>query len=85
MIKIVVDLMGADKNARELVSGAIKAVNENSDLTVVLCAMEEDILPVLNTLTYNKDHITNYSRVDEKKQKLFYFFYYAVNKLINDS
>ena len=37
MIKIVVDLMGADKNARELVSGAIKAINENKDLTCVLC------------------------------------------------
>ena len=28
MIKIVCDLMGADKNAKELVSGPIKAVNE---------------------------------------------------------
>ena len=31
MIKIVVDLMGADKPANELVSGAIDAINENSD------------------------------------------------------
>ena len=57
MIKIVVDLMGADKPANELVSGAIKAINENKDLTVVLCAKEEVILPVLDTLTYNKDQV----------------------------
>lgn len=57
MIKIVVDLMGADKNASELVSGAIKAINENPDLVVVLCAKETDINPVLSTLSYNKDQV----------------------------
>ena len=57
MIKIVVDLMGADKNAKELVSGAIKAVNENPDLICVLCARLDDITPVLDTLSYNKDQI----------------------------
>ena len=57
MIKIVVDLMGADKNAKDLVSGAIKAVNENPDVIVTLCAKEEDIMPVLNTLSYNKNQV----------------------------
>lgn len=57
MIKIVVDLMGADKPANELVSGCIKAINENKDLTVVLCAKEEVILPVLDTLTYNREQV----------------------------
>jgi glycerol-3-phosphate acyltransferase PlsX len=57
MIKIVVDLMGADKPTNELVSGSIKAINENKDLTVVFCAKEEVILPVLDTLTYNKEQV----------------------------
>ena len=57
MIKIVVDLMGADKPSNQLVSGAIKAINENDDLMVTLCAKEEDIIPVLNTLSYNKEQV----------------------------
>jgi len=57
MIKIVVDLMGADKPANELVSGAIDAINENSDLMVTLCAKKDIIMPVLETLSYNKDQV----------------------------
>lgn len=57
MIKIVVDLMGADKSADQLVSGAIDAINDNPDLAVVLCAKEEVITPVLETLTYNKEQV----------------------------
>ena len=34
MIKIVVDLLGADKPQTELVSGAIRAISENKDLYV---------------------------------------------------
>ena len=57
MIKIVVDLMGADKPANELVSGAIDAINENSDLMVTLCAKKDIIMPVLDTLSYNKEQV----------------------------
>lgn len=57
MIKIVVDLMGADKTQDMLVSGAIKAINENKDLIVCICANENVINPVLNQLTYNKEQV----------------------------
>ena len=43
MIKIVCDLMGADKNAKELVAGPIKALNEVDDLEIVICCNEDDI------------------------------------------
>ena len=36
MIKIVVDLLGADKPQTELVLGAIRAISENKDLYVYL-------------------------------------------------
>lgn len=58
MIKIVCDLMGADKNARDLVAGPIQALNEIEDLEIVLCCKEEDIKDKLNELTYDKNRVT---------------------------
>lgn len=58
MIKIVCDLMGADKNAKELVSGPIKALNEVSDLELVICCNEDDIKDELSKLEYDKNRVT---------------------------
>lgn len=58
MIKIVCDLMGADKNAKELVAGPIKAVNEIEDLEVVLCCKESDIKEELSKLQYDEKRVT---------------------------
>ena len=58
MIKIVCDLMGADKNAKELVSGPIKAVNEIEDLELVLCCKESDIKNELSKLQYDEKRVT---------------------------
>ncbi len=58
MIKIVCDLMGADKNAKELVSGPIKAVNEIEDLELVLCCKESDIKDELSKLQYDEKRVT---------------------------
>ena len=41
MIKIVVDLLGADKPQTELVLGAIRAISENKDLYVYLIGKED--------------------------------------------
>ena len=57
MIKIACDLMGADKNAKELVSGPIKALKEIEDLEVLLFAKEDDIKDVLETLDYDKTRV----------------------------
>ena len=48
MIKIVVDLMGADNSPQELVKGAIKAANENKDLYLYLCGPKAEIEAELN-------------------------------------
>ena len=42
MIKIVVDLLGADKPQTELVLGAIRAISENKDLYVYLMGRKAD-------------------------------------------
>ncbi len=57
MIKIVVDLMGADKPLNELVQGPIKAINDNSDLSVVLCGPENEILNSIKDLSYNQNQL----------------------------
>lgn len=41
MIKIAVDLLGADKNEAELLDGVIDAINENSDLFVYILGTKE--------------------------------------------
>lgn len=50
--------MGADKNAKELVAGPIKAVNEIEDLEVVLCCKESDIKEELSKLQYDEKRVT---------------------------
>lgn len=58
MIKVVCDLMGADKNPSELVAGPIKALNEIEDLEIVLCVKADEIKDKLDTLTYDKSRLT---------------------------
>ena len=43
MVKVVVDLLGADNKPKDLISGAIKAANENKDLYLYVCAPKEEI------------------------------------------
>ncbi|MGM9970606.1 MAG: phosphate acyltransferase PlsX [Anaeroplasma sp.] len=69
MIKIVVDLMGADNSPKILAPGAIKAINENPNLYVILCGKKDLILEGISNLEYNvnqieivdcQEEITNY-------------------------
>ena len=46
MIKIVVDLLGADKPQTELVLGAIRAISENKDLYVDKVVLEKIGIPI---------------------------------------
>jgi len=69
MIKIVVDLMGADNSPQELVKGAIKAANENKDLYLYLCGPKAEIEAELNASTNDNlcivdcnEAITNYDK-----------------------
>lgn len=56
-MKIVVDCHGSDLGAKVAVEGSVKAINENEDLTVVLCGVEEEIRHILSNLDYNEKQV----------------------------
>lgn len=57
MIKIAVDAMGGDNAPGEIVKGAVEAVNERSDIAVILTGRTADIERELGKYTYNKSQI----------------------------
>ena len=50
-MKVVVDAFGGDNAPLEVVEGAVLAVNERKDLTVVLTGKEDKIKEILNGRT----------------------------------
>lgn len=54
MVKLVVDMLGADKGPTELLDGALKAINEKEDLFLYLCGDEAELQAALKDKTYNK-------------------------------
>lgn len=65
MIKIVCDLLGADKPLEDFVAGPIKAINENKDLVVCLSGYEDRIKEALKNYEYNKDQVEIISATEE--------------------
>ena len=57
MIKIVVDLLGADKPQTELVLGAIRAISENKDLYVYLMGRKAELEDFLANVTYDESQL----------------------------
>lgn len=53
MIKIVVDLQGADRKPAELMGGALRALEENSDLFLYLCGDAREIDACLKDKQYD--------------------------------
>lgn len=58
MIKIAVDAMGGDNAPREIVKGAVEAVNERKDIHVFLTGKEDAVSKELGQYSYNKEQIT---------------------------
>ena len=56
--KIVVDAMGGDNAPKEIVKGAVEAVQKRDDIQVILAGKEEVIADELAGYTYNKEQIT---------------------------
>ncbi len=57
MIRIVIDAMGGDYAPDEQVKGSILALNENSDMSLILVGDELQINAVLQTLTYDTSRV----------------------------
>ena len=58
MTKIAVDAMGGDNAPKEIVKGAVEAVQKRDDIQVILTGKEEVIADELAGYTYNKEQIT---------------------------
>lgn len=58
MIKIVVDAFGGDNAPNEIVRGAIKAINENKDIHIILSGKQEVLEEVLKEYKYSKEQIS---------------------------
>ncbi len=57
MIKVAVDAMGGDYAPIEPIKGAVNAVSQKENLTIVLVGREEILVPELEKLSYPKDRI----------------------------
>ena len=57
MIKIAVDLQGADRPQTELVDGALMAVRENEELYLYLCGDEQELTRYINERGYRTERI----------------------------
>lgn len=57
MITVAVDAMGGDNAPKEIVKGAVEAVNENSKIKVYLTGVKDTVEQELAQYTYNKEQI----------------------------
>jgi glycerol-3-phosphate acyltransferase PlsX len=57
MTKVAVDAMGGDNAPREIVKGAVEAINENDRIKVYLTGKQELIEQELSGYTYNKEQV----------------------------
>lgn len=57
MIKVAVDAMGGDNAPGEIISGAVMAVNQRSDIKVLLIGQEKTVSNELKKHTYNTEQI----------------------------
>ena len=57
MVKIAVDLLGADRPQTELVDGALMAVRDNEELSLYLCGDGAELTRYINERGYRTDRI----------------------------
>ena len=74
MIKIVVDLLGADKPQTELVLGASRAISENKDLYVYLMGRKTELEDFLANVTYDESQLEIVDCTQEITNCLLYTF-----------
>lgn len=58
MTKVVLDAMGGDNAPREIIKGAVEAVQKRDDIHVILTGKEDVINKELSGYTYNKEQIS---------------------------
>ena len=56
-IRVVVDAMGGDNAPDEIIKGAVEAINEKSNIKVILVGKKDIVESVLSQYDYNKEQI----------------------------
>lgn len=56
-VRVAVDAMGGDNAPMEIVKGAVEAVNERAEITVLLVGREELLQEELSNYSYDKDRL----------------------------
>lgn len=57
MVKIILDAFGGDNSPNEIIKGAVKAINENKDICIVLSGKVDIINSELSKYSYNSSQI----------------------------
>ena len=57
MVRVAVDAMGGDNAPKEIIKGAVEAVNENSKIKVYLTGVKDTVENELAQYTYDKEQI----------------------------
>lgn len=57
MVRIALDAMGGDNSPGEIVKGAVEAVSENKEITVILTGPKERLLTELTKYQYDQERI----------------------------
>ena len=57
MVKIVIDAMGGDYAPEQQVLGSVKALNEDKDLSLILCGDEPKLKEILSTCKYDASRL----------------------------
>lgn len=65
MIKIIVDTLGADRGYSVMVDGAIQAINNSSDIHIILVGPKDKLEEELKKYTYNFNNIEIVNATDE--------------------
>ena len=64
-LNIVIDTMGGDNGPEVVVRGAVKGLEENSNVTIYLTGHEEELKNLLSQYTYDKDRIRVVNATEE--------------------
>ena len=64
-VNIVIDTIGGDNGAPVIVKGAVKGIEENSNVTVYLTGHEDELNKLLSEYTYDKNRIKVVNATEE--------------------
>lgn len=64
-VNIVIDTIGGDNGPEVVVRGAVKGMEENSNVTIYLTGHEEELKNLLSQYTYDKDRIRVVNATEE--------------------